>query len=159
MKPTATSRSAFTNSLSRHRHHQRSYNVHAATAAKPNVSACICKQANVSLPWRQSQTDGHAHASWEVACVRQSTQTNRHSATHHGKFSQRSQHQQESPKMLGQFPLQPNGGGRGVRWARIVLRLRSADREPANPFPAAVEVCDGTQAPGSLVESCVKCPE
>jgi hypothetical protein len=156
MKPTATSRSAFTNSLSRHRHHQRSYNVHAATAAKPNVSACICKQANVSLPWRRSRQSAMPMR----ACVQQMT----HKPTDIRQritASSRSaaKHQQTSPKMLGQFPLQPNGGGRGVRWARIVLRLRSADREPANPFPAAVEVCDGTQAPGSLVESCVKCPE
>ena len=42
-----------------------------------------------------------------------------------------------------------NGGGRGVRWARIMLRLRSADREPANPFLTQAQ-CDGTQAP-SLV--------
>ena len=69
MKPTATSRSAFTNSLSRHRHHQRSYNVHAATAAKPNVSACICKQANVSLPWRRSRQSAMPMR----ACVRQMT--------------------------------------------------------------------------------------
>jgi hypothetical protein len=42
--------------------------------------------------------------------------------------------------MLGQFPLQPNRGGRGVRWARIVLRLRSADRAPANPFQRLLSV-------------------
>jgi len=32
------------------------------------------------------------------------------------------------------YKRQTNGGGRGVRWARIMLRLRSADREAANPF-------------------------
>ena len=97
---------------------------------QPNVSACICKQAKLS----RCHGDA-ADRPCELGYDRPTNQqTTRHSAAHHGKsFSQRSQHQKEAPRCLDNFPA-TNGGGRGVRWARIMLRLRSADREPANPF-------------------------
>lgn len=156
MKPTATSRSAFTNVTSRHRHHQR-INVHAATAAKPNVSACICKQANVSLPWRHSTA---AERPCELACVRQTTHkpTNiRQRITASSRSA--AKHQQTSPKMLGQFPPATKRG----RQRRALGQNRAAapQRRPRarEPFSSGCELCDGTQAPGSVVESCVKCPE
>lgn len=73
---------------------------------QPNVSACICKQANVSLPWRRSRQSAMPMR----ACVRQMT----HKPTDIRQritASSRSaaKHQQTSPKMLGQFPLRPTG--------------------------------------------------
>ena len=87
------------------------------------------------------------------ACVRQD-----HKPTDDQKFGSASRQvvlavqptPKGSPKMLGQFPLRPTGGGRGVRWARIMLRLRSADRKPADPFLTQVQR-DGTQAPGLVM--------
>jgi hypothetical protein len=155
MKPTATSRSAFTDSLSRHLNQR--INVRAATAAKPNVSACICKQASKCLAAMETQ---RCSRTTMRACLRTTDdpQTNRHSATHHGKFSQCSQ--TPTDKAQDAWTISPATKQGRQRRALGQNRAAAPQRRPRarEPFSAAVE-CDGTQAPGSPVESCVKCPE
>lgn len=84
-------------------HHPKP-NVHAAAATK---RLCMHMQASktVSLPWRRSRRP------CELGYERPTNQqTTRHSAAHHGKsYSQRSQHQQQAPRCLDNFPCDQRG--------------------------------------------------
>lgn len=51
---------------------------------------------------------------------------------------------QKKPQDAWTISPATNGGGRGVRWARIMLRLRSADREAATLFSARRRECSVT---------------
>lgn len=78
---------------------------HTRSSSNQTSLHAYASKQNVSLPWRRSRRP------CELGYDRPTNQqTTRHSAAHHGKsFSQCSQHQQEAPRCLDNFPLQPTG--------------------------------------------------
>jgi hypothetical protein len=107
-------------------------NVHASSSAAAETSLhadrqCevhTCKQSNALLPWRPQQTQHHVPC--ERADKLRRTRNSRQRITASVLAVQ-------SPRCLDNFPCNQRGG-RGVCWARSVLRLRNARPRGREPF-------------------------
>lgn len=145
------------------RHHHQRINVHAATAAKR-----FCRHMQAS---KQIMSRCHGDAAltrWRrdassLACVRRPTKQQPFGTASRQvvlAVVQSRQHQQQvkPPRCLDKFPLRPTGAAEACAGPESSCGSAAPTARPRTLF-SGCELCDGTQAPVGVVESCGKCPE